>query len=218
MLDWLIPRSPWAKPREEAQVCSNLITGQDGLTSGTHVISNLGWRPVDGLAVGDKVLTFDRGMQQVIDIHREVHFASEHSPHIEQWPLRVPADALCNRRELFLMPGQGVLIECDIVEDAQGDPYAVVPAYVMEGYRGIRPIKPTTGVETTTLIFESDEVIYAEGGMMIHCPRALDLLSRPSDGVDVAYLSLHGDNARSLIDHMIAIEHSQAVAGLGRAG
>ena len=38
-----------------------LATLSHGLMAGTRVASNLGWRAIDALAVGDKVLTFDNG-------------------------------------------------------------------------------------------------------------------------------------------------------------
>ena len=39
-----------------------------GLVAGTNVASNLGWRAVDALSVGDMVLTFDNAMQPIVEI------------------------------------------------------------------------------------------------------------------------------------------------------
>ena len=45
-----------------------VITGQSGLVSGTHVASNMGWRAVEALSLGDLVLTFDHGGSE--QVHR----------------------------------------------------------------------------------------------------------------------------------------------------
>ena len=41
-----------------------------GLMAGTRVASNLGWRAIEALAVGDMVLTFDHGMQAITEVRR----------------------------------------------------------------------------------------------------------------------------------------------------
>ena len=66
--------------------------GTGGLVKGTRVATELGWRPVDAVAAGDLVLTFDRGMQPVVAVRRR--FLADLGA--ASWPLSVPAGALGN--------------------------------------------------------------------------------------------------------------------------
>lgn len=180
-----------------------LITGNAGLLEGTRIATATGWRPVDKICVGDQVLTFDRGLQTVTDIQRETH---EYARHPWQRPVFVPAGALQNQRDLWLMPDQGLLVECDAVQDPMGDPFAVVPAQALDGYRGIALVSTESVFEVTTLAFAEDEAIYVEGGMLAHCPRPRSLLSE--DGCEAAplYDVLDRDAARRLVETMALIE------------
>lgn len=155
-----------------------LMTGRAGLIDGTHVASNFGWRKVETLGLGDKVLTFDHGMQVVTDIQRETAMADPGGMPDECLPVRVPEGVLSNRAELWLMPDQGLLLE---LEDGGYDPFAVVPAWTLIGFRGITRAAPRGAVRTTVLSFASDEVVYAEGGVLLHCPHTAELLDGASD-------------------------------------
>jgi hypothetical protein len=70
------------------------------------------------------------------------------------------------------LPQQGVLLESENACDAMGDPLAVVPAEVLVGISGIRaqPIRET--LQAYRLVFASEEVVYADGGLLLHCPAA----------------------------------------------
>ncbi len=180
-----------------------LITGQSGFVSGTHVASNLGWRAVGALSVGDKVLTFDHGMQTIVDIQRETLSAPEQALSPGQCPVLVPRGALNNRRDMWLMPDQGMLVESDAAIDTLGDPFAVVPARALKGLRGIRPVKSVDRLETTTLAFADDEVVYVEGGMLGFCPRPRDILTdTPATSGDL-YDVLDMRAARFLVECLI---------------
>lgn len=158
--------------------------GQGGFLEGTHVASNLGWRPIEGLCAGDKVLTFDHGMQVVTEVLRETLVLDDIDMAGAHCPLFVPRDALNNRAPMSLMPDQGVLLESDLIADAKGDPFAVVPAAALAGYRGIRMIHTEDRIELITLRFARDEVIYLEAGMLGYCPAQQDLLTAPvSEGL-----------------------------------
>ncbi|MFC4215540.1 Hint domain-containing protein [Pseudophaeobacter arcticus] len=173
MLDWFQKRLSFGAELSVPPVS----VGQGGFLSGTHVASNLGWRPVEALCAGDKVLTFDHGMQTVVEMVREsVQLeAGEIDP--SRCPMHIPRDALNNRVPMWLMPDQGVLMESDLIEDHQGDPFAVVPASTLEGYRGICRLHPDNGLELITPRFEQDEVIYLEAGLLGYCPAPRDLLT-----------------------------------------
>jgi hypothetical protein len=177
-----------------------VITGQNGLLAGTHVASNLGWRSVDALCVGDKVLTFDQGMQPIVDIQRETRVVADDLIPRDQRPVRIPEGVLNNRRTLWLMPDQGVLIESDAACDPMGDPFAVVPARAFAGFSGIEAGLPGETLQVTTLAFEQDQVVFTEGGLLTFCPRLRSFLSDADQ--DEIYDVLDLCAARFLVETM----------------
>lgn len=187
-----------------------LITGQSGFLAGTSIASNLGWQPVETLKVGDKVLTFDHAMQTVADIQRETVTLPTDRP-TALHPVRVPKGACHNRQDLWLMPDQGLLVECEAVMDTLGDPYAVVPARLLRGYRGIAAGRPSDRIELTTLAFRQDEVIYVEGGLLVHCPAPRQLLDSADISHKALYERLGGAAARFLVNCLIDDDDDRAL-------
>jgi hypothetical protein len=173
-----------------------------GLMAGTRVASNLGWRAIDALAVGDKVLTFDHGMQEITDIRRAHLWLDAPDSAEALWPVVVPADALGNREELVLLPDQGVMIESDAAQDMHGDPFAVITARSLVGLRGIRQRRPMQRVELFAVYFAHDEVIYAEGGALIHCPADMSTLDKFLEAGTPTYTVLSGEAGEELADMM----------------
>lgn len=186
-----------------AAVDGLLITGQSGFLSGTCIASTLGWKPVEKLRVGDKVLTFDNAMQPIADIQRESRLVPDSGLPLRYSPVRVPEGALYNRRDLWLMPDQGMLIECEAAMDAFGDPYAIVPARYLRGFRGIVPDTPGGSFEVTTLAFRQDEVIYVEGGLLAYCPQPRQLLDELVMRQTRPYDTLEGPAAQFLVNCLI---------------
>ncbi|MCE8517904.1 Hint domain-containing protein [Ruegeria pomeroyi] len=187
-----------------------LITGQSGFLAGTMVASNLGWRPVETLKVGDKVLTFDHAMQTVADIQRETVLLPHGLP-ATLHPVRLPRGVCHNRRDLWLMPDQGLLVECEAALDVLGDPFAVVPVRLLCGYRGIDAGRPGERVEITTLAFHQDEVIYVEGGLLAHCPAPRQVLDETDPLQPALYERLTGAAARFLVNCLIDDDDDDAL-------
>lgn len=206
MLDWLLKRAPVSSGRAMSSGFPLIPVGQGGFLAGTHVASNLGWREVEALAVGDKVLTFDHGMQPVLELQRETIVPGEGELDPARCPLLVPRDALMNRVPLWLMPDQGVLLESELVEDAQGDPFAVVPACTLEGYRGIRRMHPGAQLELVTPRFAQDQVIYLEAGMLGFSAAPRNLMCGRVFNEESAYRVLPPEEARGLVLSMMAEE------------
>lgn len=159
-----------------------------GLVSGTKVATQMGWRPVEAVAVGDQVLTFDGGLQYVTGIQREVIWTGGNQSDPETWPLHVPAGALGNREDMSLMPQQAVLVESDTAEDVFGDPFAMIPAASLDGFRGICRVAPAERIEIVTITFARDEVVFANIGALFFCPASTNLLDAP--GSDYQMMSL----------------------------
>lgn len=159
-----------------------------GLLAGTRIATSMGWRAVEALAAGDLVLTFDAGLQPLADVRRDVFWTADAPTPSAYHSVFVPAGSLGNSADLELLPDQGVLVESDAACDAFGDPFAVLPAKSLEGYRGIHRVAPRTQIEVVTLIFATEQVVYAEGGALLHCPRhmtALDDIGVVEPGYDV---------------------------------
>ncbi len=205
MFDWIKSKaSPIAMGLETE---SPLIAcGQGGLMGTTHVASNLGWRQADKLAVGDQVLTFDHGMQPITEVHRETVYMPEGGFSPAQCPLYVPVDALFNRAPMWLMPDQGVMLESELAEDDNGDPFVVVPACALEGYRGIRREQTGAKLELVMPRCENDEVIYAEAGAMAFNPTPRSALELAGGLPRSLYRVLAPYEARQLVVDLISDE------------
>ncbi|MGR3621749.1 Hint domain-containing protein [Pseudophaeobacter sp.] len=210
MLDWFQKRSA---PGQELTI-PPVSVGQGGFLSGTHVASNLGWRPVEAICAGDQVLTFDHGMQTVVEMVRETVHLDAGFIDPTRCPMHVPRDALNNRVPMWLMPDQGVLMESDLIADHQGDPFAVVPASTLDGYRGICRLHPSDALHLVTPRFEQDEVIYLEAGLLGYCPAPRDLLTIGVELQEDMYRVLPIDEAQELISAMSLTETLMTSVGI----
>lgn len=179
-----------------------VATLSHGMMVGTRVASNLGWRAIDALAVGDKVLTFDHGMQEITGIRRAHVWLDAPETAEVMWPVVIPEGALGNREELVLLPDQGVMVESDAAQDLHGDPFAILTAHSLVGLHGIHRRQPLQRVELVAVYFEHDEVIYAEGGALIHCPADMSTLDKFLDAAAPTYRVLSGEEAEELADMM----------------
>ncbi|WP_299622536.1 Hint domain-containing protein [uncultured Tateyamaria sp.] len=171
MFGWMNKTAP-RRMADTSGACDGSVMKTRGLLSGTRIATAMGWRAVEALAPGDMVLTFDNGLRPLIEVRREVFWVADMMIPAAYASVYVPAGALGNSADLELLPDQGVLIESDAACDAQGDPFAVIPAKALDGFRGIRRTPPRTQIEVIVLVFADEQVIYAEGGALIHCPRA----------------------------------------------
>lgn len=148
-----------------------LITGQAGVMAGTQVATAAGWRPVEALRIGDRVLSFDHGFQPVIDVQRDRLTAGEERGAAAGRALRVPPGALGNQAPLWLMPDQELLVESEAAQQILGEAFVAVPARALSGLRRIAEAEVGPERSTVTLIFPQEEAIYVEGGLLVLCPR-----------------------------------------------
>lgn len=187
-----------------------LDTVTRGIVAGTKVASGHGWRPVEAIAEGDKVLTFDGGMQTVVAVRRSVLWGDARSDY-GTWPLHVPAGALGNRHDMSILADQPVLIESDTAEDLYGDPFALIPACALDGFRGISRTAPAPRVEVVTLVFEQDEIVFCNMGALFHCPVEGDLLEAAFADDGQGYAVLGMDAALHLVE-ALELEEDGATA------
>lgn len=175
-----------------------------GLLSGTRIATTMGWRPVEALAEGDRVLTFDAGLQQISRVSRiRLWDGSEGCP-TGLWPIQVPPGVLGNRTNMEVLPGQGVMIESDAAEELYGDPFALIPAQAIEEKPGVYRSKPRGELEVIVLQFSSEQVVFSDTGALFFCPSTLDALDRAdalaNDHLTYRVLSLN--EARSLVGYI----------------
>lgn len=169
-----------------------------GLLPQTQIATARGWMPASRLRTGDMVLTFDHGALPLVDV---VSFETDvaASP-MEERAVAVPVGALENRSPLVLLPGQGVLIDCDQAEEMFGDPFALVPAAALVGLRGIAEVDMPQDAGLCPR-FAQDQLIYANGAALWLCPG----VARPGPGAP-SLAPLPIDAARDLIERLIAEE------------
>lgn len=190
-----------------------------GVSAGTLIATNTGWRPVETIRRGDRVLTFDSGLQEVTHVHSGMLLTKGQDCPKHLLPLGVPAKALGNRKPMLLLPDQVVLVESDTAEELYGDPFALVPAGRLAGYRGIAPVVPRSELGVITLGFERDEIVYANGSALLHfrtrAPmRAGDTRAQmhPS-GPRNPYLKLSRDSLVKLVDRLKDEDRRRAAQG-----
>ncbi len=147
-----------AKPQRDA-----------GLIAGTLVETAAGWRCVELLRVGDRVHTYDGGLRQVRRIER-AYYGAEDGGYDLDGILHVPGGALDNCDDMFVMPEQMLMIESQVADELLGTPAVLMPAAALEGFSGITRRRPQGLVEAITLGFDDEEVVFANSGMLAHCP------------------------------------------------
>lgn len=196
----------------------------EGLLHGTRLAVPGGWCPVEHLAPGDRLLSFDGAPALVVGVQSaEVAGRPQHWP-ANRWPLRVPPDVLGNSEALRLLPDQPVLLECDAADRLFGDPFVLLPAAALAGWRGIVPVVPGLAEQVFTPILQTDEVIYAAGGALLWCPgdAAAGLPGfalRPERGDGRAgYLPLSLASARDLVTVLTAEDMGAALTRAAPGG
>ena len=173
-----------------------------GLVTGTRIATNIGWRMVEAIAPGDLALTFDGGMQTVVRVERSVLWSSPKNCPEHLWPLEVPAGALGNQREMYLLPEQNVMVESDAAEECFGDPFALIPAAALTGFRGISRVKPHEEIVVYTLHFEQEQIVFACSGALFHCPSDDQGCLLDMSRKDATYQALPMNEATMLVDCM----------------
>jgi hypothetical protein len=130
-----------------------------GIASGTRVATAQGWRPVEALAAGDLVLTFDNGLQPVTHVARRMALPGDEA-------ILIPAGALGNQLAAFVAADQPVVLESDLAEDLYGDPFMVIEARALTGWRGIAPAHPAPGAMMVALSFETPQILFTKAGVL----------------------------------------------------
>ncbi|NVK45446.1 MAG: Hint domain-containing protein [Rhodobacteraceae bacterium] len=176
-----------------------------GLIAGMQVATSIGWRDVAALQEGDKVLTFDEGMQPVRRITKRWTYTDQGRTPASLWPLHVPAGALGNRSAMTLLPEQPVMVESDAGEAMFGDPFTLIPALALEGYKGIEREHVRKPIEVVILHFDTEQVVFGNIGALFHCPaeEAVTIAGLMEDRYVPGYEVLSLTQARMFVDALI---------------
>lgn len=141
-----------------------------GLTGATLLETDQGWRPVDALTVGDAVYTFDGGLRRIEAVRR--HFLTAAAlADCGARPVRIAGGTMDACSDLVLMPGQGVLRPTD-ARRAGGGEHLLVAARDLTAMPGVAPWARQAPLALTELGFAEEEVVWANSGVLLHCPAA----------------------------------------------
>ncbi len=181
-----------------------------GIIAGTRVATTIGWRPIEEVKPGERVLTFDGGLQEVARVDRSRLWARAKACPRRHWPLHVPVDALGNQTPMQLLPDQPVMLESDAAEDIFGDPFTLMPAAALEGFRGIRRELPDATTEIVTLFFEEEQVVFANIGALFLCPADVSAVDEAHGRTSGEVYSMLPLEKAADLTRMIAREESRA--------
>jgi hypothetical protein len=124
----------------------------------------------------------------------------------------IPGGVLANCSDLCLLPGQLVLVESDIAEAVLGQPAVLVQAAALDGFRGIRMRPTDRPVETVSLIFDAEEMVYLNSGCVI---RSAGLSDTVGGAMQADFFPvLHGVQAAALV--ALLADGALSSDGLGR--
>ena len=133
-----------------------------GVLAGTLVETETGWQPVETLAIGQRVQTWDGGLQPLVGLGRQ-----RIAPGAAL--MSVPGGVLSTCSDLLLLPGQHLLVSTGAAAELLECDRALVPAAALEGWNGIAPCRPRQAHDVITLRFEAEEAVYANTGALLHC-------------------------------------------------
>ena len=173
-----------------------------GLVAGTWVATAMGWRAVEAVALGDLVLTFDRGLQPVRSVTRGVNWGAHSECPKQLWPLVVPAGVLGNQETMMLLPEQSVMVESDTADMLYGDPFTLLSAADLDEFRGIERAFPTGQLEVIQMHFDHDELVFADAGALVFCPSGgmIEAGAEAAPSAPDGYRNLPSDEAAMLVD------------------
>lgn len=142
--------------------------GVPGVAEGTLVATSQGWRPIETLAPGDQIWTFDDGLQTLLGVKRRVVKPQKEGRRPNAPFVVIPADALGNERDIICTACAGILLECENAMDPMGEPYAVLPTSSLVGSCDVEPYEITRPIAVFTLQLSNEQAVYLDSGLPFH--------------------------------------------------
>ncbi|WP_224817173.1 Hint domain-containing protein [Hasllibacter sp. MH4015] len=130
-------------------------------TPGVRILSERGQRPVETLAVGDRVVTRDRGAQAIRWIGRAERVATGNMA-----PIRIARGALGRdlpERDLVVSQQHRMLVRSRIAERMTGAEEVLIPAKKLLALPGVDIVEGMGDVTYIHILLDRHEIIYAEG-------------------------------------------------------
>lgn len=178
-----------------------------GLLSATLVETETGWRPAGDLRRGDRVHTFDGGLRPLVAMDRDWLDAGTDL-------IRLPGGVLGNAADQMLLPGQHLMIDTWDMAEVIDAPVALIPAEALAGLGGSARSLTGRPAEVVIPVFQTDEVIYANGGLLMHCP---GIATGPHGAPDDGYFARLGvAQARAVMRDRLATEPAPNGAAIAR--
>ena len=168
-----------------------------GIVAGTLVETANGWRDVTTLRIGDAVQTLDGGLSRILGLDRRVL-----RPEPETSLILIPGGSHDACSDILLMPGQHVLKDTLGDDACHGAPFVLLPAFAMTVDALITRHFPEAEVEVTTPLFADEEIIFANSGVLLHCPGMVDGAGRTP--VDSFFPRLDSLEARAFLTRRVA--------------
>ena len=147
-----------------------IVAFEDGIipcfTPGTLIATPQGTRPVEALRPGDLVLTRDAGLRPVLWSSATTLPATRlaRDPHLA--PILIPTGALGPNlpdRDMMVSPQHRMLMTGWKAQLLTGSSEVLVPAKALTGMGGIRQLTDARSVRYLHLLFDSHQVICANG-------------------------------------------------------
>ncbi|WP_282170250.1 Hint domain-containing protein [Ruegeria atlantica] len=135
-------------------------------TKGTLIETPDGMRPIEALAVGDEVVTMDRGPQRIRWIGARALTGQELSEKPKLRPIRIAAGTLGSglpQRDLLVSPQHRMLVRSAIAIRMFNTSEILVAARALVGVPGITVEENAESVEYFHMLFEQHEIVFAEG-------------------------------------------------------
>lgn len=168
-----------------------------GLVAGTLVETAIGWRAVETLQIGDAIHTLDGGLARLLGLDRKsIH------PDSSSALLLIPGGAFDACCDLLVLPGQHVLLDTLNDPEVGGAPFAMLPAIALCASGRVSRQPFAEPIEIITPLFADEEVIFANSGVMLHCPGIADGAGRYPE--DSFFPRLQGLAARAFVQRRAA--------------
>lgn len=132
-------------------------------TAGTLIDTETGSTPIEDLAVGDLVRTMDHGLQPIRWIGQRRLEISELMANPALRPVEIAAGVLDNSRPLVVSPQHRMCLSGWQAELLYGEPVVLVPAKALLSDDRVCVVPATRAVTYIHLLFDTHEVIFAEG-------------------------------------------------------
>ena len=199
------PLSPGRIFSPQVEALYDRALREDGLLAGTPIATQDGWIPVERLGAGDRVLTFDNGLQPITKVEQLV-IPRKSIPAQKAFVMTVPPGALGNRQPLSLLPCQEVVVESDLAEAEFGEAFVIIQALWLEGYRGIHRSPLAADPEVHMLTFAAEQSVYISGATLATCRVDADFspLSAATITGDAVYPRLTQSQLRQIADDLKA--------------